>query len=71
MVWDKYKVPPPNSETTGLPQLEEGRADTMGFRTSIIGTIIPLAFATLGYGLSYLIYKFGDTESYDDKRDVL
>ena len=56
MVWDKYKVPPPNNENTGLPTLEEGRADTMGFRSAIIGTIMPLVFAAVGYGLSYLIY---------------
>ena len=71
MVWDKYKKAPPNSEQTGLPQLEEGRADTMGSRSAIMAFVFPAVFTALGYGLSYLIYQFGDTDSYDLKRDQL
>ena len=71
MAWDKYRVAPPNNEKTGLPELEEGRADTMGYRSAIIGTIVPLINALIGYLLAYLIYYFGDSDAYDLKRIAL
>ena len=71
MVWDKYKIAPPNSEQTGLPELEEGRADKFGPRTAIAAFVAPTIMTALGYGLSYLIYQFGDTDLYDTKRDQL
>ena len=55
---------------TGLPLIDQAEKSANGRKAFLFTNFLALVLFGIGYGIAYLIYRFGSTELYDKRIEL-